>query len=118
MSTSLTQSNIYVIAGDSRGTKAVQAACKEVGSVSDIIFEMRFNTNVFSPGTARNATNTHRNSYQNTMSHFCVLCSGVSFPASERKSIKLQQRLLREAAAFIITRQIPAFVRIIVNFYI
>ncbi|TNM89542.1 hypothetical protein fugu_003776 [Takifugu bimaculatus] len=71
------------IACDSRGTKAVQAACKEVGSVSDIIFEMRFNTNVFSPG--------------------------VFFPASESKSIKLQQRLLREAAAFIITRQIPAF---------
>uniref|UniRef100_A0A674NJ73 Clustered mitochondria protein homolog n=1 Tax=Takifugu rubripes TaxID=31033 RepID=A0A674NJ73_TAKRU len=81
ISTSLTLNNIYVIAGDSRGTKAVQAACKEVGSVSDIIFEMRFNTNVFSPG--------------------------VFFPASESKSIKLQQRLLREAAAFIITRQIP-----------
>ncbi|CAG08556.1 unnamed protein product, partial [Tetraodon nigroviridis] len=61
----------------------VRAACKEVGSVSDIIFEMRFNPNVFSPG--------------------------VSFPASERKSLKLQQRLLKEAAAFIITHQIPAF---------
>lgn len=48
----LTLNNSYVIAGDSRGTKAVRAACKEVGSVSDIIFEMRFNANVFSPGTA------------------------------------------------------------------
>ncbi|XP_034728618.1 clustered mitochondria protein homolog isoform X2 [Etheostoma cragini] len=68
---------------DSRATKAVRAACKEVGSVSDIIFEMRFNPSVFSP---------------------------VSFPAGESKSTNLQKRLLREAAAFIITHQIPAFV--------
>ncbi|XP_068559636.1 clustered mitochondria protein homolog [Cebidichthys violaceus] len=69
---------------DSRATKAVRAACKEVGSVSDIIFEMRFNPNVFSPE--------------------------VSFPPGESKSTKLQERLLREAAAFTITHQIPAFV--------
>lgn len=69
---------------DSRATKAVRAACKEVGSVSDIIFEMRFNSSVFSPG--------------------------VSFPPVERNSTKLQERLLREAASFIITHQIPAFV--------
>ncbi|KAM3867538.1 clustered mitochondria protein homolog [Diretmus argenteus] len=71
-------------AGDSRGTNAVRAACKEVGSISDIIFEMRFNPNIFSPG--------------------------VSFPKSDIASTKLQERLLREAAAFIITQQIPAFV--------
>ncbi|TKS78790.1 Clustered mitochondria protein -like protein [Collichthys lucidus] len=39
-------------AGDARATQALRAACKEVGSVSDIIFEMRFNSNVFSPGTS------------------------------------------------------------------
>ncbi|XP_037633331.1 clustered mitochondria protein homolog isoform X2 [Sebastes umbrosus] len=72
------------IAGDSRSTKAVRAACQEVGSVSNIIFEMRLNPSVFSPE--------------------------VSFPAGESKSTKLQERLLREAAAFIITHQIPAFV--------
>ncbi|XP_056130596.1 clustered mitochondria protein homolog [Lampris incognitus] len=71
-------------AGDSRGTNAMRAACKEVGSVSNIIFEMRFNPNIFSPG--------------------------VSFPGCESESTKLQERLLREAAAFIITHQIPAFV--------
>lgn len=71
-------------ANDSRATSAVRAACKEVGSLSDIIFEMRLNPNVFS--------------------------SGVSFPDSESASIKLQERLLREAAACIITHQIPAFV--------
>ncbi|KAF1389086.1 hypothetical protein PFLUV_G00069810 [Perca fluviatilis] len=69
---------------DSRATQAVRAACKEVGSVSDIIFEMRFNPSIFSPE--------------------------VSFPTGESKSTNLQKRLLREAAAFIITHQIPAFV--------
>ncbi|XP_034547523.1 clustered mitochondria protein homolog isoform X2 [Notolabrus celidotus] len=69
---------------DSRSTDAVRAACKEVGSVSNIIFEMRFNPNVFSPG--------------------------VSFPDAESQSTKLQEKLLREAAVFIITHQIPAFV--------
>uniref|UniRef100_A0A672YDS7 Clustered mitochondria protein homolog n=1 Tax=Sphaeramia orbicularis TaxID=375764 RepID=A0A672YDS7_9TELE len=68
---------------DSRSTNAVRDACKEVGSVSNIIFEMRFNPNVFSPG--------------------------ITFPDTESKSVKLQERLLREAAAFIITHQIPAF---------
>lgn len=36
--------------------------------------------------------------------------SGVSLPDDESPSIKLQERLLREAAALIITHQIPAFV--------
>lgn len=38
------------------------------------------------------------------------MCLGVIFPPSESASTKLQERLLREAAAFIITHQIPAFV--------
>uniref|UniRef100_A0A8D3BSF1 Clu domain-containing protein n=1 Tax=Scophthalmus maximus TaxID=52904 RepID=A0A8D3BSF1_SCOMX len=74
----------FILAADSRATKAVRAACKEVGSVSDIIFEMRLNPNVFSPG--------------------------VSFPPGESASTNLQERLLKEAAAFIITHQIPGFV--------
>nr|XP_020450014.1 clustered mitochondria protein homolog [Monopterus albus] len=69
---------------DSRAANAVRAACEDVGSLSNIIFEMRFNPNIFSPG--------------------------VSFPPGESESTKLQQRLLREAAAFIITHQISAFV--------
>ncbi|XP_028269031.1 clustered mitochondria protein homolog [Parambassis ranga] len=72
-------------AGDSRATDAVRAACKDVGSVSEIIFEMRFNPNVFSPG--------------------------ISFPPGESASTKLQERIQREAAAFIITHQIPGFVQ-------
>uniref|UniRef100_A0A3P8W2U0 Si:ch211-166a6.5 n=1 Tax=Cynoglossus semilaevis TaxID=244447 RepID=A0A3P8W2U0_CYNSE len=59
---------------DVGSTEALRVACKEVGSVSDIIFEMRFNPNVFCP-------------------------------------VNLQKRLQREAAAFIITHQIPGFVK-------
>ncbi|MEQ2256265.1 hypothetical protein ILYODFUR_022538 [Ilyodon furcidens] len=70
---------------DSQVTDAVRAACKDVGSVSDIIFEMRFNPNVFSPG--------------------------ICFPPTESASTNLQEKLLREAAAFIITHQIPAFLQ-------
>ncbi|XP_077417265.1 clustered mitochondria protein homolog [Vanacampus margaritifer] len=73
-------------AGDSRAAEAIQAACKEVGSLSQIIFEMRFCPNVFSPG--------------------------VSFPSNESQSLQLHEKLLREAAAFIITHQIPAFVEL------
>ncbi|XP_061906811.1 clustered mitochondria protein homolog [Entelurus aequoreus] len=69
---------------DSRATEAVRDACKEVGSLSEVIFEMRLCPNLFSPG--------------------------VSFPSSESASVKLHERLLREAAAFIVTHQIPAFV--------
>ncbi|XP_059921592.1 clustered mitochondria protein homolog isoform X1 [Gadus macrocephalus] len=70
--------------GDARATKAVRAACEEVGSVSHLIFEMRFNPNVF--------------------------CPGVSFPGGDSAATRLQERLLREAAAFIIKQQIPDFV--------
>ncbi|XP_038145965.1 clustered mitochondria protein homolog [Cyprinodon tularosa] len=70
---------------DSRATDAVRAACRDVGSVSDIIFEMRFNPNVFSPG--------------------------IQFPPAESAATNLQEKLLREAAAFIITHQIPDFLQ-------
>lgn len=45
--------NLLPFPDDSRGANAVRAACKEVGSVSNIIFEMRFNSDVFSPGVLR-----------------------------------------------------------------
>ncbi|XP_077570768.1 clustered mitochondria protein homolog [Stigmatopora nigra] len=68
---------------DARASEAVRAACREVGSLSEIIFEMRFCPNVFSPG--------------------------VSFPVNESESLQIHEKILREAAAFIITHQIPAF---------
>ncbi|XP_026124766.1 clustered mitochondria protein homolog isoform X2 [Carassius auratus] len=68
---------------DSRNIDAVRKACKDVGSVSDIIFEMRFNPDVYSPG--------------------------VEFPSSDSEALELQKRLLKEAASFIINHQIPEF---------
>uniref|UniRef100_A0A9J7Y4A2 Si:ch211-166a6.5 n=1 Tax=Cyprinus carpio carpio TaxID=630221 RepID=A0A9J7Y4A2_CYPCA len=68
---------------DSRNIDAVRKACKDVGSVSDFIFEMRFNPNVFS--------------------------TGVEFPSSETDAVELQKRLLKEAASFIINDRIPEF---------
>ncbi|XP_043103130.1 clustered mitochondria protein homolog [Puntigrus tetrazona] len=68
---------------DSRNIDAVRKACKDVGSISDIIFEMRFNPNVFSPG--------------------------VQFPSSDSDAVELQKELLKEAASFIINDRIPEF---------
>uniref|UniRef100_A0A671S3X1 Si:ch211-166a6.5 n=2 Tax=Sinocyclocheilus anshuiensis TaxID=1608454 RepID=A0A671S3X1_9TELE len=68
---------------DSRNIDAVRKACKDVGSISDIIFEMRFNPNVYSPG--------------------------VQFPSSDSDAVELQKRLLKEAASFIINDRIPEF---------
>ncbi|KAJ8379812.1 hypothetical protein SKAU_G00005900 [Synaphobranchus kaupii] len=70
--------------GDPRGTDAVRGACKDVGSICDIIFEMRFNPDIFSPG--------------------------VEFSKFDSSATQLQERLTREAAAFIVTNQIPAFI--------
>ncbi|XP_063051703.1 clustered mitochondria protein homolog [Engraulis encrasicolus] len=68
--------------GDPRGADAVRGACQDVGSISDVIFEMRLNPNVYTPG--------------------------VEFPSSEAAAIQLQKRLLGEAGSFILTHQIPA----------
>lgn len=113
--TFLYEINYFILADDSRATDAIRAACKEVGSISDIIFEMRFNPNVFSPGVQSiNAfieiiTQIWANLKADRASF--VSCLGICFPPSESAMTDLQERLLREAAAFIITHQIPAFVR-------
>ncbi|XP_041095955.1 clustered mitochondria protein homolog [Polyodon spathula] len=69
---------------DPRGVDAVRAACRDVGSVSNIVFEIRFNPDASEPG--------------------------VHIPDSESEALRLQRRLLREAAVFLVTMQIPAFV--------
>ncbi|XP_058640730.1 LOW QUALITY PROTEIN: clustered mitochondria protein homolog [Onychostoma macrolepis] len=68
---------------DSLNIDAVRKACKDVGSISDIIFEMRFIPNVYSPG--------------------------VQFPSSDSDAVELQKKLLKEAASFIINDRIPDF---------
>lgn len=69
---------VFVFSGDSRSTDAVRGACKDVGSVSDIIFEMRFNPNVFSPGQLK------KNSPSKTLSHVLTL---ITQPKSTRHCV-------------------------------
>lgn len=97
----------------------MRAACRDVGSISNIIFEMRFNPNVFSPGEYnvphQNHLLKHQIGCQTLKSRFSVF-AGVQFPKSETAAVALQERLLREAAAFIVSDQIPAFVSVMFTF--
>lgn len=94
----------------------MRAACKEVGSISDIIFEMRFNPNVLSSGKyiipkPSFHLLTHQLGKQTLKYVFCV-SAGVQFPDSESAAVALQERLLREAAAFLANDQITALVSV------
>ncbi|XP_043571539.1 clustered mitochondria protein homolog isoform X1 [Chiloscyllium plagiosum] len=72
-----------------RGIDEMKAVCQEVGSVSDTIFDIRFNPNVYS--------------------------SVVRFHESEQEALQLQKRLMKEIAAFLLTVQIPSFIKDCVN---
>lgn len=48
-----------------------------------------------------------------SISDFFSIRIGVQFPDSERETVALQKRLLKEAASFIFNEQIPAFVSIV-----
>ncbi|XP_044144840.1 clustered mitochondria protein homolog [Bufo gargarizans] len=74
---------------DLKGADIVKEACREVGSVTDYIFDVRFNPDVYSPV--------------------------VRFPVSENQALQIQKRLLREAADFILTVQIPTFIKACLN---
>ncbi|XP_029475701.1 clustered mitochondria protein homolog isoform X2 [Rhinatrema bivittatum] len=63
----------------------IREVCREVGSVSDILFDLRFNPDICS--------------------------SVVKFPESEKEANQLQRRLLKEAAAFLLSVQIPNFIK-------
>ncbi|KAM6907215.1 clustered mitochondria protein homolog [Xenentodon cancila] len=65
--------------------KVILNACKAVGSVSDSCFDIRFNPDVCSPG--------------------------VRFPSECVKELQRHRRLLWDAAAFILSNQIPAMLR-------
>ncbi|XP_075686934.1 clustered mitochondria protein homolog isoform X2 [Rhinoderma darwinii] len=74
---------------DLRGADIVKEACKDIGSVTDYIFEIRFNSDVYSPV--------------------------VRFPESQNQALQIQKRLLSEAATFILTVQIPSFIKACLN---
>uniref|UniRef100_A0A8C4XG33 Clustered mitochondria protein homolog n=1 Tax=Erpetoichthys calabaricus TaxID=27687 RepID=A0A8C4XG33_ERPCA len=75
---------VFSFSAEPKGVDAVRVACKEVGSTSDIMFEIRFNPDINSPG--------------------------VLFPDSEKEALQKQMALLRQAADFLVSEQIPSFV--------
>ncbi|KAM3938791.1 clustered mitochondria protein homolog isoform 1-T1 [Leptodactylus fuscus] len=74
---------------DLKGADIVREACRDTGSVTEYMFDVRFNPDVYSPV--------------------------VRFPESQNQALQIQKRLLSEAAAFILTVQIPNFIKACLN---
>lgn len=72
-------------AADPRSREVIRNACKAVGSISSTAFDVRFNPDIFSPG--------------------------VRFPESCQEEVRDQKQLLKDAAAFLLSCQIPGLVR-------
>ncbi|MXQ84647.1 hypothetical protein E5288_WYG020877 [Bos mutus] len=70
---------------DPRGREVIRNACKAVGSISSTAFDVRFNPDIFSPG--------------------------VRFPESCQEEVRDQKQLLKDAAAFLLSCQIPGLVK-------
>ncbi|MGH0153051.1 UNVERIFIED_CONTAM: hypothetical protein FKN15_023977 [Acipenser sinensis] len=71
---------------DPKSREVVQNACKAVGSISNTSFDIRFNPDIFSPG--------------------------VRFPEGSSEDIQKQKQLLKDAAAFLVSCQIPSLVSV------
>ncbi|XP_056296903.1 LOW QUALITY PROTEIN: clustered mitochondria protein homolog [Pseudoliparis swirei] len=70
---------------DPKSREVVLNACKAVGSISNTSFDIRFNPDIFSPG--------------------------VRFPDESADEIQKQKQLLKDAAAFLVSCQIPSLVK-------
>ncbi|KAJ0063511.1 hypothetical protein NL108_002680 [Boleophthalmus pectinirostris] len=70
---------------DPKSREVVLNACKAVGSISNTSFDIRFNPDIFSPG--------------------------VRFPEDSTDDIQKQKQLLKDAAAFLLSCQIPSLVK-------
>ncbi|XP_048374702.1 clustered mitochondria protein homolog isoform X2 [Sphaerodactylus townsendi] len=70
---------------DPKSREVIQNACKAVGSISNMSFDIRFNPDIFSPG--------------------------VRFPNSSKDQIRDQKQLLKDAAAFLVSYQIPGLIK-------
>uniref|UniRef100_A0A8C2Z820 Clustered mitochondria protein homolog n=1 Tax=Cyclopterus lumpus TaxID=8103 RepID=A0A8C2Z820_CYCLU len=68
-----------------KSREVVLNACKAVGSISNTSFDIRFNPDIFSPG--------------------------VRFPDDSKDEIQKQKQLLKDAAAFLVSCQIPSLVK-------
>ncbi|XP_056139032.1 clustered mitochondria protein homolog [Lampris incognitus] len=70
---------------DPKSREVVLNACKAVGSISNTSFDIRFNPDIFSPG--------------------------VRFPEDSLEDVQKQKQLLKDAAAFLVSCQIPSLVK-------
>uniref|UniRef100_A0A3B4BVQ0 Clustered mitochondria protein homolog n=1 Tax=Pygocentrus nattereri TaxID=42514 RepID=A0A3B4BVQ0_PYGNA len=70
---------------DPKSREVVLNACKAVGSISNTSFDIRFNPDIFSPG--------------------------VRFPEDSAEEIQKQKQLLKDAAAFLVSCQIPSLIK-------
>uniref|UniRef100_A0A8P4KPA2 Clustered mitochondria protein homolog n=1 Tax=Dicentrarchus labrax TaxID=13489 RepID=A0A8P4KPA2_DICLA len=70
---------------DPKSREVVLNACKAVGSISNTSFDIRFNPDIFSPG--------------------------VRFPDDSADDIQKQKQLLKDAAAFMVSCQVPSLVK-------
>ncbi|XP_053313141.1 clustered mitochondria protein homolog [Spea bombifrons] len=70
---------------DAKSREVIRKACQAVGSISDTSFDIRFNPDIFSPG--------------------------VRFPESSQQETQVQKQLLKDAAAFVLTCQIPCLIK-------
>ncbi|XP_023618619.1 clustered mitochondria protein homolog isoform X4 [Myotis lucifugus] len=75
----------HVSTADPRSREVIRNACKAVGSISSTAFDVRFNPDIFSPG--------------------------VRFPESCQEEVRDQKQLLKDAAAFLLSCQIPGLVK-------
>ncbi|XP_035857108.1 clustered mitochondria protein homolog isoform X2 [Sander lucioperca] len=70
---------------DPKSREVVLNACKAVGSISNTSFDIRFNPDIFSPG--------------------------VRFPDDSADDVQKQKQLLKDAAFFLVSCQIPSLVK-------
>lgn len=108
----------------------IRNACKAVGSISSTAFDVRFNPDIFSPGKFWVGVDRRlwgspwgpRCWLVPTLVSPCLLSSclaqasavpptGVRFPESCQEEVRDQKQLLKDAAAFLLSCQIPGLVR-------
>lgn len=113
----------------------IRNACKAVGSISSTAFDVRFNPDIFSPGRWWGRVGTALWGHLGTLmmvdllaylsNVICLVTSaslhltqvsvlpltGVRFPESCQEEVRDQKQLLKDAAAFLLSCQIPGLVR-------
>lgn len=91
----------------------IRNACKAVGSISSTAFDVRFNPDIFSPGewTSRAPVLVGLSAHLPGSCLFPPPPTGVRFPESCQEEVRDQKQLLKDAAAFLLSCQIPGLVR-------